>query len=521
LNGRVLKAHSLLALVGLSLSLSLPAAALGAGGFTYGVAAGDVTSKSAILWTRADTSGRVVLRLMRGRRVVQRHNATANAANDDTVRVTVRHLRPGKRYTYQFAMGPATSAAGSFESAPRRGRRATIRFSFSGDADGSAAPGASRPFFNEFQAYARMAAERNDFNINLGDTIYSDSEIGRIPPALSVADKWARYRTNLALPNLPALRAQAGLYSQWDDHEFINDFSVPTFGKPLFDAGRQAFLDYAPVSYSRRYGLYRKFRWGRNVELFFLDERAFRDRAASADHACDNPTGPIAADLAPTVPQRLRNAFGFVVPALRNPPPRLCLERINDPKRTLLGKRQLRRFLRDVRRSRATFKVIVNETPIQQFYALPYDRWEGFAAERRRVIDYLRRRVQNVVFIATDTHANLVNDVRLRTLEPGGPKPSGMPEFVTGPVATYSFADEIDNALGISGAGNTVARLFFKPPPPAGVGMRCSALDVFSYAEVKVTRRTMTIAPKDLNGAPVREASGAPCGPFTVRARRR
>ena len=36
--------------------------------------------------------------------------------------------------------------------------------------------------FNRFQIYARMAAERNDFNINLGDTIYSDSGVAG-PPA--------------------------------------------------------------------------------------------------------------------------------------------------------------------------------------------------------------------------------------------------------------------------------------------------------------------------------------------------
>ena len=34
-----------------------------------------------------------------------------------------------------------------------------------------------KPAFNGFQTYARMAAENNDFNVNMGDTIYSDSEV--------------------------------------------------------------------------------------------------------------------------------------------------------------------------------------------------------------------------------------------------------------------------------------------------------------------------------------------------------
>ncbi len=51
-----------------------------------------------------------------------------------------------------------------------------MRFAISGDAD--ATPGTNgKPAYNAFQVYGRMAAEGNDFNINLGDTIYSDSEV--------------------------------------------------------------------------------------------------------------------------------------------------------------------------------------------------------------------------------------------------------------------------------------------------------------------------------------------------------
>jgi phosphodiesterase/alkaline phosphatase D-like protein len=513
------KAIRALALVPLT-PLLVPAAA-SAAGFSFGVAAGDVGASSAILWTRADAPGRVTVEVTRrGARRAIRRGANASPANDNTVSVKVRGLRPGSRYRYRFRAGGLTSEVGAFETAPRPKRRRTVRFAYSGDADASAAPGGSSPFFNNFEVYGRMAREGNDFNINLGDTIYSDSEIAGLPPAISLADKWASYRRNISLPNLAALRRSTALYSHWDDHEFINDFSIPAFGRPLYDAGKQAFLNYAPVSFSGSRGLYRTFRWGRNLELFFIDQRSFRDRQAAAGGACDNPSGVIAADLAPTVPQRFRDAFGFVVPALRNPAPPLCLQRINDPKRTLLGKAQLRRFLRDVRRSRATFKVIVNETPIQQFYALPYDRWEGFAAERRKVLDHLRRKVRNVLFLTTDTHANLVNDARLQTLEPGGPKNSGILEVVTGPVATYTFEDEVNAAVRSSSAADTVVRLFLKPSPPGGVGMRCASLDVFSYAEVVVGRRKLTITPKDANGNLVREESGARCGPFTVRAKR-
>jgi phosphodiesterase/alkaline phosphatase D-like protein len=117
-------------------------------------------------------------------------------------------------------------------------------------------------------------------------------------------------------------------------------------------------------------------RWGRNLELFFLDERSFRSAKADEGRVCDNAqTGE--PDLVPTMPQSTRNLFAPLRPSLAQPVAPACLEAIRSERRTFLGKRQLSRFLRDVRRSSARFKVIVNETPIQQYYAQPYDRWEG------------------------------------------------------------------------------------------------------------------------------------------------
>ena len=43
--------------------------------------------------------------------------------------------------------------------------------------------------------------------------------------------------------------------------------------------------------------------------------------------------------------------------------------------------------------------MIINEVPIQQFYALPYDRWEGYEAERQELLEFLKNRVENAVFL--------------------------------------------------------------------------------------------------------------------------
>ena len=170
------------------------------------------------------------------------------------------------------------------------------------------------------------------------------------------------------------------------------------------------------------------------------------------------------------------------------------------------------------RSANAPWKVIVNEVPIQQYYALPYDRWEGYAAERERLLRFLKENVKNVVFLTTDTHANLVNEVRSKTLSAAA-ESFGMWEVVTGPVATNTFAKEIDGFLGQKGAGTAIGALFFKPAPPNGMGMRCAALDTYSYAEVSVTARRFTVALRDAKGQPVREATGVECAPLVLTAR--
>jgi phosphodiesterase/alkaline phosphatase D-like protein len=376
-----------------------------------------------------------------------------------------------------------------------------------------------------------MAGEGNDFNVNFGDTIYSDTEVGSTvsggafqpatPTALTVQAKWAKYKQNLALKNLQTVRGETGMYNHWDDHEFVNDFTQPELGNAIYKAGVQAFTDYMPATFKAKTGLYRSFRWGKNAEVFFLDERSFRSAKAVTNGVCNNPDTN-APDLAPTAPQRVRNLFAAVTPSLSEPVSQACLDAIRDPHRTFLGASQLSDFERRLKGSKAKFKIVMNETPIQQFYALPYDRWEGYEAERQSLLKYIQANVKNVVFLTTDTHANLYNEVRLATFpEEGGPINTGINEMVTGPVATMTFAKEIDGAAGRQGAGDLITSAFFKQPLPDGVAMRCASTDVFSYTEVKVTSKALTLTPKDLNGKLVREkgSGNPPCGPFTIAAK--
>ena len=79
-----------------------------------------------------------------------------------------------------------------------------------------------------------------------------------------------------------------------------------------------------------------------------------------------------APDLAPTAPQAVRDAFATLLPPLcATRCRRRASPRSTSPSRTLLGARQYAAFVKAIEASTATWKVVVNETPIQQFYELP------------------------------------------------------------------------------------------------------------------------------------------------------
>ncbi|MGH2965198.1 MAG: alkaline phosphatase D family protein [Solirubrobacterales bacterium] len=518
----------------LAVALAIPASAVASERFPDGVTAAEIKPHSAILWTRVSHAGPVRADVStstsRFRRILQRRHLTARAKDANTVEVKIRGLEASRAYRYRFcvpAHHPARcSRGGLFTTAPSPSADIPISFAYSGDETAVAEPGHSNPFWGDMKAFESMAHEPNNFNIDFGDTIYSDPEVPGANTALSVKAKWRMYRKKLSIQNMRQVRAGTGMYDHWDDHEFINDFSIPENGRKLYDRGKRAFRDFEPVDYNKKTGIYRTFRWGKNLELFFLDERSFRSAKASANGACDNPDTH-QPDLAPTAPQSKRNFFAALIPSLANPVSRKCKNRINSPNRTFLGDPQFHRFLRDVRRSKARWKVVMNEDPIQQFYGLPYDRWEGYAYERVKLLKALERsNVNHLVFLTTDTHAAFANVVRLRTLT-GDVAPSNAPttapadtpfqDFVIGPVATRPFWQEIDATTGTPNSGKLLSQLFFKLQPQAGVGMACAQGNQNSYAEVTVTRGTLRVAYKDENGNTVKDVDGTTnCGPYLL-----
>ena len=95
--------NRLLPLALVSLLLLAPSAHA-ARGFSFGVAAGDVTARSAVLWGKANKSGGYSLDVTRNRRFrdFDAHFVRARASHDNTVQLRVKRLRPNTRYWFRF-----------------------------------------------------------------------------------------------------------------------------------------------------------------------------------------------------------------------------------------------------------------------------------------------------------------------------------------------------------------------------------------------------------------------------------
>ncbi len=481
--------RSFLVLFALAVSaLALPASALAASAdFTSGVASGDVTQSSAILWTRAVPIGPATnvkvevwqeSECLTGQKVFKGKDKSMSAARDFTIKQDATGLSAGTEYCYRFRRGDeAFSPVGHFKTAPDAATAADVNISYDGDQDSTG--GLSSPCCGTFPALAEAQNSGSDFYVANGDNIYSDSSHRLTGPATTLAEYRDNYKEITNFPNHQNNRAAQSQYAMMDDHEVQNDYDGQTVSPARYAAGRQAFLEYHPVRESGLPSdpscagdpLYRSVKWGSDVEVFVLDTRSCR--SADVQAACGG-------DLGPTLPTALRSSppFSFF---LAPSPPAGCVSAIFNPSRTVLGPVQKNAFKNDLLNSTATFKIVLNQYGIQQFHAQPYDRWEGYGAERNEVLDFISNNaISNVVFLTTDHHATMQNEVfKDRFTAPA----TVAQEFITGPVGTDTLQTEIINQFG------PVA--FFAFQAILGVdGLNCRNLNQQSWGEVNYNSST-------------------------------
>lgn len=301
-----------------------------------GIATGDVTADSGVLWSRASGPGRLVASLLavddggqplRGGRAFQRvlRGSIASEATDFTSKINAQHLPSGTRFAltmhFEDPEGNAgETAQGSFSTAPgsntnglgaiggRTGRGQS--FVWSGDTAGQG--WGINEDIGGMRGYAAMHATRPDFFIHSGDTIYADGpiaaqvtepdgqvwrnlvteEVSKVAETLN--EFRGRHRYNLMDRNVRAMYAEVPVIAQWDDHETTNNWYP---GEVLTDSrytersvdvlaarGRQAWQEYQPIAEISDGStgfeparIYRKISRGPQLDIFCLDMRTFKD----------------------------------------------------------------------------------------------------------------------------------------------------------------------------------------------------------------------------------------------------
>jgi phosphodiesterase/alkaline phosphatase D-like protein len=498
---------ALMLVVGLAVALlRMTVAAADHVRFTHGVASGDVTHSSAVVWTRVDRETPLKLELATDpafHNIDVHRTAHASATSDFTLKIVVTGLLPDQRYFYRWRHGAVMSDIGTFRTAPLPSISASVRFAYSGDSDGTRV--GSAPAFNGFEVLDAVRAERPDFFIYLGDTIYADSAKRAAGPATTLDEYRAAYLVNRETAALPALLEATSTYALWDDHEFRDDSGGQSLDQVLYATGRQAFMEYMPVEdvtvadpSCAGNPRFRVVPWGKDVDLMFLDLRSCRSPEVKL--ACEFAPGH--SNAAPTLPAFLRSLPAFA-PFFPAPPSSACLAGIVDPARTMLGSVQKERFKKALLESTARFKFVVNEVEIGQSYVFPYDRWEGYAAERAEILRFIRdHAIEHVVFLTTDSHLNLIRPVFIDRFADAAPIAT---EVVTGPIAYFTWAQLVSASAGGGAAGaGAVAAV---EQILSLVGAECRNLNTYSYAVVDVDAATgtATFTLKDQNGHAIRD----------------
>jgi alkaline phosphatase D len=363
--------------------------------FGLGVASGDPLPDGFVLWTRLapdplaeDGRGGMPNRRVdarwevaadeRFRLVVRRGSAAARPELAHSVHVEVRGLQPGREYFYRFRAGGQTCPVGRARTTPAFGGAVgEMAFAFAS---------CQQYEHGYYNAYARMAEEDLDLVVHLGDYIYeygpndyrapggnvrihNSPEITTLP---AYRNRHAQYRSDA---HLRAAHAAFPWVVTWDDHEVENNYAdeIPELGQSpeaflqRRAAAYQAYYEHMPLRRSSvprgpDLRLYRRLAWGNLAEFNLLDTRQNRDDQPNDDRFNSPPSGEA-----------------------------------QDPNRTITGRQQEQWLLDGLAGSGARWNVLAQQVFFAQQdvnagegVGINPDAWDGYAAQRDRIVDFLR-----------------------------------------------------------------------------------------------------------------------------------
>jgi alkaline phosphatase D len=466
----------------------------------YGVASGDISGNSIVIWSRSDRPAQMIVEYSTTEsfRDVQRISGSAALKNSDfTARLLLTNLPPGQEIFYRVTF--ADLADSSLQSVPFSGRFRTasaqqnrdIFFAWAGDTAGQG--WGINPNWGGMKIYESMRRLNPDFFIHSGDTVYADHPIlpevkladGNLWQNLTTPEKSkvaetldefrGNYRYNLLDENVRRFNAEVPQLVQWDDHEIRNNwypnqtirdddrYTIKNISV-LKTRARQAFLEYIPIRPSSvdPQRIYRSFKHGRSLEVFMLDERSYRGANS---------------------PNRQPSASSETA---------------------FLGNPQLTWLKQQLKASSATWKVIASDMPIGLVVSDGKTNFENAAngdgpalgrelefADLFRFIKHSA--IRNVVWLTADVHyaaAHYYDPEKAQFTDF-----DGFWEFVAGPLNAGTFGpNALDNTFGPQVKFQSV-QPGMKPDRPPSEG-----LQFFGTVKIDGKTKVMTVTLYNLEG---------------------
>ena len=414
--------------------------------FTLGVASGDPLADSVILWTRllpaeplpaddVDVTWEVATDDA-FTDVVASGTAPAVAALGHSVHVDASGLAADTEYWYRFSLDEFTTAPARTRTFAAEGTMPErFRFAFS----------SCQNWEQGYYAAYRDLVEEGDIDafVFLGDYIYeyasggyADAR-GRQTGQDFECETVEQYRERYALyhgdPLLQDAHAAVPWIITWDDHEVDNDYAGDVSEQ---DDDRTAFLERRAAAYQAwyehmpvrldppdgpDYEIYRSFAHGDLVRFHVLDTRQYR-----ADQQRSAPFVEQLGDAVQVRDEALANDLG----------------------QTILGEAQRTWLIDGVAASNAVWDVLAQQVFMFGGNALAgsappvivVDTWDGYAADRRAVLDALGTSADNLVVLTGDFHSAAVAELRADPFD--ATLPVVGTEFMASSISSSFFDDD-------------------------------------------------------------------------------
>jgi len=449
-----------------------------------GIATGDVTADSAVLWSRASGPGRMLATLravddggavLSGNGAFERtlRGPRATQASDFTAKIHAGHLPANTRFALEISFEDDDGAAGetingTFRTAPDAGSAngngrtggdgpasSVQSFVWTGDTAGQG--WGINEEIGGMRGYRAMHNTAPDFFIHSGDTIYADGPIsesvvendGQIwrntvteevsKVAETLTEFRGRHRYNSLDANMRAMFADVPVIAQWDDHETHNNW----YPGQIIDDARYTVRDVNTLAARGRQA------WQENMPI--ADSSALW-RPGTFDDAGQYQPARIYRKIA-RGPQL--DVFCLDMRTFKSP----NTDGKESYATSILGQEQVDWLIREVSKSNATWKVIaadlplgviVPDGPVNQESVSNRDPGAplGRELEIAGVLSaFKRNRVRNVVWLTADVHYCAAHHYSPERAAFTDFDPFW--EFVAGPIAAGSFGpNQMDGTFG-------------------------------------------------------------------------